>query len=314
MLVNGVWSKNWEPVQNKDEEGRFLRQSSSFRQRLDGANYTSESLKDRFRLYVALICPWATRTLIARSLLGLEEVLPVCITKPFITDLGWEFGNYKGSHTKHDAGVSHIHELYTQSDKTYTGRATVPVLWDSIDNKIINNESGDILKILNDDLKSLHTKNINLRPDHLLDNIEVFNTRIYSALNNGVYRSGFASTQQAYEEANQEIFECLNELEAHFSHSLFAVGEQLTESDIRLFVTLIRFDIAYYGLFKTNIRRIADYQHLSEYLERMLDIPSFNSNTNVSHIKEGYHSVKALNPLGIVSTGPKLRWMSKVSV
>lgn len=312
MLVNGVWEKKWDPVQKQDKQGRFIRQSSAFRESIPSnvvnLMASGEYATPRFHLYVGYICPWATRTLIARSLLGLEQHISVSVVEPQLTDEGWQFGGYPGSTPETDESVKFIHQLYTQTDPAYTGRATVPVLWDKQEQRILNNESADILRIFNNDLKPLHRFEIDLSPAEQSPEIDTFNARIYDSVNNGVYRTGFATSQQAYEEAYTEVFEALDGLESHFARHPFAVGEHLTESDIRLFVTLVRFDVAYYGLFKTNKKRISDYPELSAYLERLLQIPAFRNNTRIDHIKAGYYSIQALNPTGIVPAGPELPW------
>lgn len=305
MLINGHWQSKWDPVQQKDEEGRFIRQSSVFTERLTaGTIYEAK----RLTLYVAYICPWASRTLIARSLLGLEEFIDTKIVDPVMIDYGWKFGDFPGSTASGIEGVEYMHHLYTKTDQGYTGRATVPVLWDTQEERIINNESSEILKIFNTDLRSSHHSSIDLCPSCLKTEINAFNEKIYHKLNNGVYRAGFASSQQAYEEAVVDVFATLDWLESHFQCHQFAVSEQLTESDIRLFVTLIRFDVAYHGLFKTNIKPITSYSAISDYLERLLQIDAFSKNTRIDHIKSGYYSVQALNPLGIVPVGPFLPW------
>lgn len=309
MLVNGQWKRKWDPVQQKDSEGRFIRQSSAFTNRIDDAQL---AVNQGLRLYVAYICPWATRTLIARSLFNLEDVIDVKIVDPKMTDFGWQFGgkaeSTSGSTESGIEGVEYAHQLYTMTDDQYTGRATVPALWNCSEKKIINNESAEILHILNEDLRSVHNSDINLYPTELVPQIDKFNASIYHSLNNGVYRAGFASSQKAYDEAMMDIFSRLEELEMHFANNDFAVGNQLTESDIRLFVTLVRFDVAYHGLFKTNIKAISDYPALSAYLNRLLQIEAFAKNTRVDHIKAGYYSVKALNPSGIIPLGPDKDW------
>ena len=314
MLVNGQWQAKWDPVQSKDSQGRFIRQSSAFREGIDKetvlAMQSGAYVEPRYQLYVAYICPWATRTLIARSLLGLQKHIGVSVVEPVLSDSGWKFGDFPASTPQEQENIEYIHQLYTQSDLLYTGRATVPVLWDKHEQRIINNESADILRIFNEDLRPVHQSRLDLRPVALSDEIEKFNTRIYESLNNGVYKAGFASTQSAYEEAYQELFSMLDELELHFTQRAFAVADQLTEADIRLFVTLVRFDVAYYGLFKTNKRMLSEYASLSAYLKRLLAIPAFSENTNILHIKAGYYSIKALNPTGIVPAGPALDWFS----
>ena len=314
MLVNGQWQAKWDPVQSKDSQGRFIRQSSAFREGIDKetvlAMQSGAYVEPRYQLYVAYICPWATRTLIARSLLGLQKHIGVSVVEPVLSDSGWKFGDFPASTPQEQENIEYIHQLYTQSDLLYTGRATVPVLWDKHEQRIINNESADILRIFNEDLRPVHQSRLDLRPVALSDEIEKFNTRIYESLNNGVYKAGFASTQSAYEEAYQELFSMLDELELHFTQRAFAVADQLTEADIRLFVTLVRFDVAYYGLFKANKRMLSEYASLSAYLKRLLAIPAFSENTNIQHIKAGYYSIKALNPTGIVPAGPALDWFS----
>jgi len=305
MLVNGKWVSKWDPVQKKDREGRFIRQNSAFTGRLDNPQ---TAVDEGLRLYVAYICPWATRTLIARSLLGLEEAIDVKVVEPTLTDFGWRFGDYPGATQSGINDVEFAHQLYTLTDDKYTGRATVPVLWNSKDNKIINNESAEILRILNDDLRPIHNSEINLYPTELQNQIDTFNDSIYNSINNGVYRAGFASSQQAYGEAIDEIFARLEQLETLFQQHKYAVGNQLTESDIRLFVTLVRFDVAYHGLFKTNIKAIADYPALTAYLKRLLELEAFSKNTRIDHIKAGYYSIKALNPSVIIPKGPDLSW------
>ncbi|MEM8500903.1 MAG: glutathione S-transferase C-terminal domain-containing protein [Pseudomonadota bacterium] len=310
MLVNGQWKSKWDPVQKKDSAGRFIRQSSAFTHRISNA----QAAFDRgLRLYVAYICPWATRTLIARSLLGLEQVIDVKVVDPQLDDFGWQFGSFSGATQSGIEGVAFAHQLYTMTDKRYTGRATVPVLWDVSNGRIINNESSEILRILNDDLRPIHNTTVNLYPLDLQQDIDAFNDSIYDSVNNGVYRAGFASSQSAYDEAMNSLFERLDQLEQHFQESDYAVGGHLTESDIRLFVTLVRFDLAYHGLFKTNIKSITDYPALTAYLERLLQIDAFAKNTRVDHIKAGYYSIKALNPSRIVPQGPELDWFEYLS-
>ncbi|MGH1415831.1 MAG: glutathione S-transferase family protein [Pelagimonas sp.] len=310
MLVNGTWVENWQPVQNADENGRFLRQVSSFRNWItpDGsAGPTGEggfkAEAGRYRLYVALICPWASRTLIARKLKGLEDILPITVVNPTLTDQGWRFGGYPGADDDPLFGASYMHQIYTQADPNFTGRATVPVLWDMKQNVMVNNESADILRMLDTAFEGLVPSDLRLCPDDLADQIEALNEPIYEKLNNGVYRAGFATSQEAYDEATTGIFDTLDRLESLLQGE-YLFGDRLTETDIRVFVTLIRFDAAYHGLFKTNRLRIADYPKLSTYMERILNLPGVIDTVNMDHITQGYYSIKALNPLGIRPTGP----------
>ena len=302
MLVDGKWSADWHPLQAKDAKGGFLRQASRFREKVtpDGASgFKAEA--GRYHLYVALICPWATRTLIGRKLKGLEQAITVSVAEPELDVEGWRFKD--GADPVNAA--THLHEIYTLADPRYSGRATVPVLWDRQSRTIVNNESADILRMMNDGFGDLARNAIDLYPQALRGAIDALNAVVYETLNNGVYRCGFATTQAAYEEAFHSVFRMLDELEERLATGPFLFGEQLTEADIRLFVTLIRFDAAYHGLFKVNLRRIADYPNLSAYVARLLAIPAFRETANISHIKRGYYSIKSLNPSGIVPLGPE---------
>jgi putative glutathione S-transferase len=233
----------------------------------------------------------------------------VSVVEPALTDQGWRFGDYPGSDRDDLNGATYLHELYTRADPTFTGRATVPVLWDKRRGTIVSNESADILRMLNSGFGALADETVDLYPANLRDAIDALNARIYSSLNNGVYRTGFATTQVAYEEAFADVFAMLDELEQRFADGRdFLFGDGLTEADIRLFVTLVRFDPAYHGLFRANLRRLADYPRLSAYLERTLAVPGVRETVNLDHIKRGYYSIKALNPTGIVPTGPELAW------
>lgn len=312
MLVNGIWSASWQPVQATDEQGGFVRQVSSFRSWVtpDGrpgpagaGGFAAEP--GRYHLYAALICPWATRTLIARRLKRLEAVLSVAIVEPVLTDQGWRFGDHPGADRDGLNGATYLHEIYTRAEPRFTGRATVPVLWDKQRRTIVNNESADILRMLNSGFGALADQSIDLYPAALRTEIDALNEQIYPRLSNGVYRAGFATTQGAYEVACREVFGMLDELEQRLAGG-WLLGELLTEADIRLFVTLIRFDAAYHGLFKCNLRRLADYPKLSAYLGRLLQLPAFAELVNLDHIKRGYYSIKALNPTGIVPIGPDL--------
>ena len=319
MLVNGQWSANWQPVQATDAKGGFVRQTSSFRSWItpDGAagptgeaGFVAEA--GRYHLYAALICPWASRALIARKLKRLEKLISVSIVEPTITDNGWRFGDYPGASRDAINGATYMHEIYSRADPHYTGRATVPVLWDKQRETIVNNESADILRIFNSGFGGLADNAIDLYPEDLCAEIDALNAQVYPHLNNGVYRAGFATTQQAYEEAFDDVFTMLDELEARLQTGPYFFGQRLTEADIRVFVTLVRFDVAYNGLFKCNLRRIADYPNLSAYLHRMLEVPGVRETVSIDHIKRGYYSIKALNPTQIVPVGPDLPGLDPV--
>jgi glutathionyl-hydroquinone reductase len=312
MLVDGKWTESWQPVQAKDKDGRFVRQQSSFRNwtTADGnagptgtAGFKAES--GRYHLYVALICPWASRTLMARKLKKLDDVITVDVVEPVLTVQGWKFGDFPGASQDSLYGVTYMHEIYTRADPHYTGRATVPVLFDKQLNTIVNNESADIVRMLNASFGKFADDSLDLYPASFAQPIDALNEHIYHTLNNGVYKAGFASTQKAYEEACLAVFKTLDELELRLmGNGPYLFGDQFTESDIRLFVTLIRFDAAYHGLFKCNLRRIADYPNLSRYMKLILEMDGIAATVNFQHIKAGYYSIKALNPNGIVPLGP----------
>ena len=314
MLVNGKWTEDWQPVQATDAKGGFVRQISSFRNWVtpDGsAGPTGEggfaAAKGRYHLYVALICPWASRTLITRKLKRLDDAISISVVEPALSDQGWQFGTFPGSNRDELNGATYMHELYTRPAPTFTGRATVPVLWDKERKTIVNNESADIVRMLNSGFGALADESVDLYPERLRAEIDALNERIYPALNNGVYRTGFATTQVAYEEAYQGVFAMLDELETRLSDGRpFLTGNSFTEADIRLFVTLIRFDAAYFGLFKCNRQRLADYATLPAYTKRVLDLPGVRETVNIDHIKHGYYSIKSLNPNRIVPLGPDL--------
>lgn len=315
MLVNGKWSANWQPVQGTDEKGGFVRQTSSFRNWVTPEGSAGPTGEDgfkaeagRYHLYVALICPWASRTLIGRKLKGLEEVISVSIVEPELSEQGWSFATPDPIN-----GATYMHQIYTKADPQVSGRATVPVLWDKKRGTIVNNESADILRMLNSGFGALASNEYELYPEALRAEIDALNDYIYPRFNNGVYRAGFATTQQAYDEAFADVFEALDRLETQLEGKSFLFGDALTETDVRAFVTLVRFDAAYHGLFKTNLRRIADYPNLQAYMLRVLDVPGVRETVNIDHIKRGYYSIKSLNPNGIVPKGPHIPGLYEVT-
>ncbi len=315
MLVDGKWSEAWKPVQATDANGGFVRQISSFRNWVtaEGApGPTGEggfrAEPGRYHLYAAFGCPWATRVLIARKLKRLEDVVTVAIVEPVLTDEGWRFGDTPGADRDAVNGATYLHEIYTRADPHFTGRATVPALWDKRRQTIVNNESADLVRMFNSGFGALADASIDLYPEDLRSAIDALNAEVYASLNNGVYRAGFATTQLAYEEAFAGVFATLDALERRLAAGPFLMGDRLTEADIRVFVTLARFDAAYHGQFKCNLRRIADYPNLSAYLARLIGLPAFRDTFNLDHIKRGYYSIKALNPTRIIPLGPELKW------
>jgi putative glutathione S-transferase len=246
--------------------------------------------------------------LIARQLKRLEDAVSVAIVEPAMTDQGWRFGDYPGADRDAVNGATYLHEIYTLADPHFTGRATVPALWDKERRTIVNNESADLLRMFNSGFGALADTSIDLCPADLRAAIDSLNAEVYGSLNNGVYRAGFATSQVAYEEAFVAVFATLDTLERRLERGPWLMGDRLTEADIRLFVTLARFDAAYNGLFKCNLRRIADHANLSAYLARLIAIPAFRDTFSLDHIKGGYYSIKALNPAGIVPLGAELGW------
>ena len=316
MLIDGQWAKDFDPVQARDEKGGFVRQDSVFRNWItpDGSPGPTgeggfEAAPGRYHLYVALICPWACRTLMARRLKRLDSLIEVTVVEPQLGEKVWRFGDFPGADRDPLYGFDYVYQLYLKADPRYTGQVTVPVLWDKQRETIVNNESADIVRMFNAGFGSLADSRIDLYPPALRGEIDALNERLYHRFNNGVYRAGFATTQPAYEEAFDQVFDSLEYLERRLDGRRFLVGEQLTEADIRAFVTLVRFDPAYHGLFKTNRRRVADYPNLKAYVQRIHAIPGIAGTVNLTHIKAGYYSIAALNPLGLVPKGPEMDWM-----
>lgn len=313
MLVNGTWTQEWQPVQAKDKDGRFVRQKSSFRNWItdDGqAGPTGiggfKAEKDRYHLYLAYICPWASRTLMVRTLKQLSDYITITVVNPVLTEQGWQFGDFPSADKDLLNGHQYLHQLYSHSDPHFTGRATVPVLWDKKNQTIVNNESADIIRMLNSAFDHLTGSTFDLYPVAQRAEIDQQNAEIYNALNNGVYKAGFASSQLAYEEAFHDVFAMLDKLEKQLADGRsYLLGDFITETDIRTFVTLIRFDLAYYGLFKCNRYLIAQKANLSAYVKRIMALPGIEKTVNIEHIKSGYYSIKALNPSLIVPIGPE---------
>jgi putative glutathione S-transferase len=247
-----------------------------------------------------------------RKLKGLENVISVTVLEPQLTEKVWRFGGKAGSLPGTEAdplyGADYLYELYLRAKQDYTGQITVPVLWDKQRETIVNNESSEIIRMLNNGFGDLADNRFDLYPEHLRSNIDTVNEHLYDRFNNGVYRAGFATTQIAYEKAVKDVFESMEFIEQQLDDHDFLVGDQLTEADVRAFVTLVRFDLAYYGLFKTNLKRLRDYPNIRAYLQRIYNLPGIAETVNPEHIKAGYYSIRALNPSGIVPVGPATPW------
>jgi len=315
-LIDGKWQAG--DVSAGDAQGHFVRADAQHRSWItpDGAagptgraGFPAEA--GRYHLYVSLACPWANRTLIMRALKGLERFIDVSVTHWLMRDDGWTFEPGPGVVPDPLYHARYVHELYTRSDPTYSGRVTVPVLWDKQRETIVSNESADILRMFNSAFDALGARPGDYYPAALRGEIDAHNARIYDTLNNGVYKAGFAKTQAAYEAALGPLFETLDWLEQHLSTSRYLCGDALTEADIRLFTTLARFDSVYHGHFKCNLRRVIDYPNLWAYTRALYQRPEFGSTIDFTHIKRHYYTSHTnINPTGIVPAGPVLDWQA----
>ncbi|QCI13409.1 glutathione S-transferase family protein [Pseudomonas putida] len=296
LLIDGRWHDQWYET---GKDGTFKRENAQRRNQLPAAE------AGRYHLYVSLACPWAHRTLILRALKGLEPLIDVSVVSWLMQDHGWTFDTEQGSSGDHLDALQYLHQRYTQDDPHYTGRVTVPVLWDKKEKRIVNNESSEIIRIFNSAFDELTGNRLDLYPEPLRPTIEALNERIYPAVNNGVYRAGFATTQEAYEAAFDDVFNELDYLEDLLGRNRYLAGEFLTEADVRLFTTLVRFDAVYHGHFKCNLRRLSDYPNLSNWLRELYQWPGVAQTVNMEHIQKHYYmSHKTINPNGIVPKGP----------
>ena len=312
LLVDGQWQDKW--YDTKSTGGRFKRQESQFRNWItpDGSpGPTGEggfkAEPGRYHLYVSLACPWAHRTLIFRKLKGLEQMISLSVVHWAMLDEGWTFQEGEGviPDTVNNARV--MHQVYTTADPVYSGRVTVPVLWDKERETIVSNESADIIRMLNSAFDGIGAAPGDYYPEALREEIDAINARVYDNVNNGVYKSGFATTQEAYEEAVKPLFATLDDLDARLAGKRYLTGDTITEADWRLFTTLVRFDAVYVGHFKCNLRRIADYPHLSGYLRELYQWPGVRETVNFTHIKNHYYySHETINPHRVVPLGPVL--------
>ena len=315
LLIDGVWHDQW--YDTSSTEGRFVRQASQFRNWVtpDGrpgptGNGGFKAESGRYHLYVSYACPWAHRTLIFRVLKGLEQMISVSVVHWYMGEQGWTFESGEGVIQDPLFNAQYLHQIYTKADPNYTGRVTVPILWDKDTQTIVNNESSEIIRMFNSAFDSIGAKSGDYYPEALRAEIDALNERIYTTVNNGVYKCGFATTQVAYEEALKPLFDTLDWLEQRLSNQRYLTGEQITEADWRLFTTLIRFDPVYVGHFKCNIRRIVDYPHLWRYVRELYQTPGVTDTVNFPHIKKHYYqSHKTINPTGIVPIGPAIDFM-----
>jgi glutathionyl-hydroquinone reductase len=310
FLLDGAW----QDVDMRTQGGQFIRKPTVFHNYVtaDGSpgpagtgGFAAE--RGRYHLYVSLACPWAHRTLIFRKLKKLDDVISVSVTVPLFGKKGWEFGTEPGATLDTVNGKAALADVYVLGDPHYSGRSSVPVLWDKKQRTIVNNESSEIIRMLNSAFDAFTHVRTDYYPAALRPEIDRINELVYSTVNNGVYRAGFATAQGAYEDAARALFATLDQLEDRLSRQRYVAGGQITEADWRLFTTLIRFDAVYYSHFKCNLRRIVDYPNLSNYLRELYQVPGVADTVNLDHIKRHYYgSHRNVNPTGIVPVGPVL--------
>jgi putative glutathione S-transferase len=316
LLVDGIWRD--EQPGERTPDGHFVRPATRFRNWVtqDGsAGPTGEAgfpaARDRYHLYVALPCPWAHRTVIMRMLKGLEDVVSMSVLEPLYGPHGWRFGTSADTTPDTVNGARELAEIYLRAEPRYTGRVSVPVLWDKERRTIVNNESAEIIRMINGAFGRFTNVRTDYYPPALREEIDRVNALVYENINNGVYRAGFATSQQAYEEAFRAVFAALEELERRLSRQRYLVGNDITEADWRLFTTLVRFDAVYYSHFKCNLRRIIDYPNLANYLRDLYQQDGVAATVNIDQIKRHYYaSQRHVNPTGIVPLGPQLDFLA----
>lgn len=312
LLVDGQWQDKWYDTEASG--GRFVREDAGFRNWVtaDGSagptgvgGFKAEA--NRYHLYVSLACPWAHRTTIYRKLKGLEDMISLSVVHPFMDDKGWTFAEGAGVIADPIVNASYLYEVYVAAKPDYTGRVTVPILWDKKTHTIVSNESSEIIRMLNSAFDEAGATDVNFLPKALLVEIDTINEFVYSAVNNGVYKAGFATTEAAYKEAVVTLFDALDTLEARLADQRYLLGDTVTEADWRLFTTLVRFDAVYVGHFKCNIRRIVDYPNLWGYLRDLYQVPGIAETVSIEHIKAHYYTSHAnINPTRIIPVGPLL--------
>jgi putative glutathione S-transferase len=317
LLIDGKWHTDWYDTASTG--GKFERKASSFRHWItkDGragpsgvSGFNAES--GRYHLYVSLACPWAHRTVIYRKLKGLEDMISMSVVNAFMGDDGWTFEPGEGVIEDTVNHATYAHEIYTKAAPDYTGRVTVPILWDKKTNTIVSNESAEIIRMFNSAFDDIGATELDFSPEHLLNDIDELNAFIYPTINNGVYRAGFATTQAAYDDAVVEVFGALETVEERLSTQRYLIGDEITEADWRLFTTLIRFDAVYVGHFKCNLKRIVDYPNIWGYLRDLFQQPGVSETVNIDYIKAHYYgSHETINPTLIIPKGPALDFFSQ---
>lgn len=312
LLVDGQWHDHW--YDTAETGGRFERSEARFRNWITadssagaGGEAGFKAEPGRYHLYVSLACPWASRTLILRELKGLQDMISVSVVNPFMGEHGWTFEPGPGVVADPVSGARYMYEVYLRADPCYSGRVTVPVLWDLQRDTMVSNESAEIIRMLNSAFDGVGAREGDYAPAALLEQIDAVNAEVYEDVNNGVYKAGFATSQQVYEQEVATLFARLDSLEKRLGRQRYLVGGQLTEADWRLFTTLIRFDAVYHGHFKCNLRRLVDYPNLWSYTRELYQHPGVAGTVNFEHIKQHYYrSHKTINPNGIVPAGPLL--------
>ena len=312
LLVEGKWQDKW--YDTKSTGGRFVRKDSQFRNWItpDGspgpsgeAGFKAEA--NRYHLYVSLACPWACRALIMRNIKGLEEMISVSVVNPLMLENGWTFEEDEGVIADPVLNADFLHQIYTYVEPNYSGRVTVPVLFDLKQNKIVNNESSEILRMLNSAFDGIGAKPGDYSPVDLMNEIDAINEKVYHNINNGVYKAGFSTDQEVYEEEVEKVFAALDEVEEILERQPYLVGDKITEADWRLFTTLIRFDPVYYNHFKCNYRHVYEYPNIWRYTKELYNHPGVAETVDFRHIKEHYYrSHQTINPTGVVPKGPVL--------
>ncbi|WP_318478869.1 glutathione S-transferase family protein [Photobacterium leiognathi] len=316
LLVDGKWHTDW--YDTKSTGGKFERKASSFRNWItkDGSAGTTgeagfKAELNRYHLYVSLACPWAHRAIIYRQLKGLDSMIPMSVVNAYMGENGWNFEAGDGVVADPIFNAQFLHQIYTQADPDYTGRVTVPVLWDKHKQTIVSNESADIIRMLNSAFDDVGAVKVDFYPQALRQQIDELNDFVYANINNGVYRAGFATTQEAYDEAVIALFDALEVIEQRLSTQRYLLGEHITEADWRLFTTLVRFDAVYVGHFKCNLKRIVDFPHLWGYVRDLYQVEGVAQTVDIDYIKAHYYgSHETINPTRIIPKGPELDFLS----
>lgn len=305
LLVNGVWKDRW--YDTKKSGGKFIRTEAQFRNFIDyHSEFTPES--GRYHLYVSLACPWAHRTLIYRSLKDLNDHISCSVVNPYMLENGWTFEeSFPGTTSDHLFSKQYLYQIYLKADSNYSGRVTVPVLWDKKNQTIVSNESSEIIRMFNYSFNELTGNNLDFYPEKFQEKIDEINDFTYHNINNGVYKVGFATKQSVYEEELDRLFNALDQVEEMLEQNTYLLGSEMLECDLRLFPTLLRFDPVYVGHFKCNKKRIIDYPNINRYLQSIKSNSKIKPTINIDHIKTHYYgSHPTINPNGIIPTGPDL--------